>query len=140
MQNETLELEYNIQKKNTLIAYFLLIILGIFGVHKFYLNQYAWGFLYPTSLIFGTILPGVVGFQLGAHDNLNLFNFSMLTLGFSFIIAFCVILIYDLLTLHRQVERYNQDVLNSLIAKNQIKNKSDGSTEKVEIDENDEAK
>lgn len=49
--------------KNQLAAALLGIVLGSFGIHKFYLGQIGWGIIY--LVFFWTLVPGIVGFVEG---------------------------------------------------------------------------
>ncbi|MGH9519343.1 MAG: TM2 domain-containing protein [Terriglobales bacterium] len=49
--------------KSQLAAALLGIVLGSFGVHKFYLGQIGWGIIY--LVFFWTLVPGIVGFVEG---------------------------------------------------------------------------
>ena len=49
-----------VQGRNRIIAALLALFLGGFGVHKFYLGQIGWGFVY--LLFCWTFIPGLVAF------------------------------------------------------------------------------
>lgn len=49
--------------KSQLAAALLGIVLGSFGIHKFYLGQVGWGIIY--LVFFWTLIPGIVGFVEG---------------------------------------------------------------------------
>lgn len=51
--------------KDKIIAAVLAFFLGGFGIHKFYLRQTGWGFLY--LILCWTFIPVVVGFIEGIY-------------------------------------------------------------------------
>lgn len=46
--------------KSKLAAALLALFLGAFGIHKFYLGQVGWGFVY--LLFFWTFIPSIIAF------------------------------------------------------------------------------
>jgi TM2 domain-containing membrane protein YozV len=72
--------------KSTSVAYILLLFLGIFGGHKFYLGMWGWGFLY--FLLF-------VGGGLGLTSEAGLVFFAVLL----------VLLLIDFFTLPKQIAK-----------------------------------
>ena len=50
----------NLGGRNKLVAALLALFLGAFGVHKFYLGQVGWGFVY--LLFCWTLIPTIVSF------------------------------------------------------------------------------
>jgi TM2 domain-containing membrane protein YozV len=52
-------LKMNINAKSKWIAALLGILLGSFGLHKFYLGRIGWGIAY--LLLFWTFIPGILG-------------------------------------------------------------------------------
>lgn len=61
--NPNLFLGSLIEGKNRYLAALLAITLGAFGAHKFYLGQFAWGFIY--LIFFWTGIPALAGFFEG---------------------------------------------------------------------------
>lgn len=74
-----------------MLAYALLLLLGTFGLHKFYLRLNGGGFLY--------LMLGVVGWVT-----------SWLLVGYLLLIPLWLMMLIDLLTLPEQVRRANSAI------------------------------
>ena len=81
--------EMDKRKKSVGVAYFLWLILGTFGVHKFYTGQKTSGIVY---LVLGILGWATVWFAI----------------GFVFFIILGILLLIDLFTLPKQVRQANE--------------------------------
>lgn len=76
---------YALKQKSTTSAYLLLIFLGMFGIHKFYLkNNIGWIYLALTCTMIGSFISGLLTF-------------------------------IDLFTLSKKVEEYNLNKAQSIV-------------------------
>lgn len=90
---QVLRSEMESHKRSVGIAYVLLFFTGAFGGHKFYLGKWVWGISY-TALACLSIL---------------LMIFPLMLLG--------IFLIYDLITLPKQIEEIENDKKQEIINK-----------------------
>ncbi|MDD2789894.1 MAG: TM2 domain-containing protein [Sulfurimonas sp.] len=84
---------YEVQKKNMLIAYLLWWFLGLFGVHRFYMNQ-------PKALLM--LIVGIITF-------LTLF----IGIGVILFIPLWIWWFVDAFFLHKWVTKYNLSLLDT---------------------------
>ncbi len=102
------EIEFLRRKKDVSTAYILCIFFWFLGIHKFYLNKIGEGILYillpPLSLFF--TISGF--FSL----NSTFFHFGIFVAGVTILY-----IIYDLLTLWKQVENSNYNIYRSIFEK-----------------------
>lgn len=91
-------------KRDTMTAYILFVFFWFAGVHKFYLRRTPEGIMYVVL-----VLSGAASFFSG----LFLFEFvnvNLLKVGLVISLLILVFLVYDLLTLWRQVEKANEKI------------------------------
>lgn len=117
-----LESEMQKRRKNLVLAYVLLIFLGVLGVHKFYLGKNSQGVKYLVLFIAawilgaGSVIFGGIGTLMGGEGGgLAAFGMSVL-FGVIFIVVLWCFLLYDLFTLPSQVDRINEDIEDEIIA------------------------
>lgn len=105
---KAVEIEFLRRKKETLTAYILLIFFWYFGLHKFYIGKMYEGILYLVAPISGFILA-IFGF-LGM-------NTSITYIGMSLIAGIAGLLLYDIFTLWKQVEKANEKIYAEIFEK-----------------------
>jgi len=88
-------LRYDAEKKSAIVAYLLLIFVGLLGVHRFYMG--AW--------VSGLVMLGltVVGFAL-----------SVVIVGYLPLLVVCVWWLVDLFLLAGMVKRHNLDLIDRM--------------------------
>lgn len=114
MDDKRIDLEYQIRKKNSFLAYVIYIFFGIFGGHRFYLGKYYTGILMPVLIFGGTIMGSMAGHMTADSREIYAGVFLLLTFSFAFIGGYILFALYDLATLWKQVEDYNRSVLNQV--------------------------
>jgi TM2 domain-containing membrane protein YozV len=75
--------QYNAVRKDEVVGVVLAVLLGHFGVHRFYLGEYGWGIVY--LLFCWTFIPTVLGvieafFMPGRVRDFNLAQASVLAM------------------------------------------------------------
>ncbi|MCS7213182.1 MAG: TM2 domain-containing protein [Candidatus Calescibacterium sp.] len=101
--------EFSRRKKDVLTAYVLCIFFWFAGVHKFYLLRPTEGILY-ISLVSAGILSFLSGFFF--------FHFiDILKASFIIFLITFVFLLYDVITLWKQVERTNDKIYAEIFEK-----------------------
>lgn len=102
------EIEFLRRKKDVLTAYTLCVFFWFLGIHKFYLNKIGEGILYilllPLSLFFT-----IFGFF---SMNSTFFHFGIFVAGVTILY-----IIYDLITLWKQVESSNYKIYRNIFEK-----------------------
>jgi TM2 domain-containing membrane protein YozV len=88
-QLAVLATEMDKRKKSVGVAYFLWLILGTFGVHKFYTGQKTPGIVY--------LILGILGWTT-----------VWFAIGFVFFVILGILLLIDLFTLPKQVRQANE--------------------------------
>ena len=106
ISNDTLALmEFESEKRNAGFAYLLFFFFGIFGAHRFYLEN-------KTDAVIMIIL------NLGSFGGLFFGFFWLGGLGFVFgggcFIVFIIIWIADLFQIPKMVREYNQELMNKI--------------------------
>ena len=120
-QLSILESEMQKRRKSVALAYVLLILVGGFGVHKFYLGRTSQGVKYLVLAVaswllgVGSIFMGFIGSAVGGESGgVAGFGLSGLAGILCSLILGCFLL-YDLFTLPSQVNDVNEEIENQLI-------------------------
>ncbi len=102
-------------------AYVLLVVGGLFGLHKFYLERTAQALLYfflGLVVVLSNLITfssaGFLGFLMGHSKAAQTMGFGFLLSIVCLIILICLI-IYDLFTLPEQVRRFNDDLEEEIV-------------------------
>ena len=105
---KAVEIEFMRKKKDTLTAYFLLVFFWYFGLHKFYIGRVYEGIFYLVSPISGFIMIFFGFFGL---------NNTLFYTGVILLIMVASLLLYDVFTLWRQVDRANEKIYTEIFEK-----------------------
>ena len=94
-------------KKRTGIAYLLFLLLGLIGIHKFYIGKKIKGLWYimALALMWFFVLLTILGIKIGILVLLPLF--LLINIGFN--------MIYDLFTIPSQVKKKNNEIEINLL-------------------------
>jgi TM2 domain-containing membrane protein YozV len=89
------------KKKDTGIAYLLLLIGGLIGIHRLYLNNYGISIL---EILFGSI---------GSLFSIGILTMTGTPAGFIFLIPSLIFFIIDLFSIPGLVEKYNIKIIKN---------------------------
>ena len=102
-------------------AYVLLVVGGLFGLHKFYLERTAQALLYfflGLVVVLSSLITfssaGLLGFLMAPSKAAQTMGFGLLLSIVCLIMLICLI-IYDLFTLPEQVKRFNDDLEEEIV-------------------------
>ncbi len=103
-----IEIEFSRRKRDTITAYFLCILFWFAGVHKFYIGKTLEGIIY------------IILFPLGAF--MTVFGFfsisdTILYTGLSALAILGCFIIYDIITLWKQVDKSNEKLYREIYEK-----------------------
>jgi len=102
-------------------AYILMVIGGLFGLHKFYLEKTAQALLYfflGLVVVLSSLITfssaGLLGLLMGRNESAQTMGFGLLLSIICLIILICLI-VYDLFTLPEQVRRFNDELEEKIV-------------------------
>ncbi|MDK2991497.1 MAG: hypothetical protein PWP48_730 [Clostridiales bacterium] len=99
-QLAVLTTEMEKRKKSIGLAYFLWLILGTLGIHKFYIGQKTWGIVYLILGILGW--PTVLILAIQGH------GLVWMSIGLVFVAVLGILLLIDVFTISKQVREANE--------------------------------
>ena len=115
--------ELDKHKKSTALAYVLWLIVGMLGIHKFYVGKIGMGILYLVLSVIGcgAVVSGLVSAlqETAARRPEALETFTgvmaLAVIGAICLLLLCVLLIIDLFTIPRQVRKRNDRIELNII-------------------------
>lgn len=104
-----ISVEFSRRKKDTLTAYILCVFFWFAGVHKFYLTRITEGIIY-LMLSLSLVISLIAGLLF--YNPFDMLKISLISFALIFIF-----LLYDIITLWKQVEKANEKIYGEIFMK-----------------------